>query len=308
MSATRVKQSNWKRHLEGWQGGVVALSLAGLGLLLGTPRAILPQDIPIPVPDRRRLAEIARRDQAQADALARTPEGERSGAAFELRQLGALLRRYSEADAAGEQVTLNELRPGLLRGAHNLMLTSGAEPLLQLRAYQQRIFLAELASWEATGRESDELKQVGGGITRTLAGSGWLRPPRSFLADEATRAALFKRRFAELLGVQGKPEFALAPDEARAFYGFLLSHPPPQTGGPWAFRLRKIDELAALDPGYPRKLARGITLLRLGQGALAVVELREHLAQNPDGPYTLRARNFLAAAVEQAERQGGAEP
>lgn len=308
MRATRVKDGGWWRHLEGWQGGVVALSLAALGLVMGVPRPVTPPDFPLPIPDGRRLAEIARQDQAQAAELAQTPEAERSGTAFELRQLGQLLRRYSEADAAGESNTLAELRPLLLRGAFNLVQSSGARPLLLLRAYQQQIFLRELASWEASGKESDELKQVGGGITRTLTSSGWVQPPRSILPDVPTRAALFKRRFAEILGLQSKPEFALALDESRSFYAFLLAHPPNPREGAWAFRLRKLDELAVVDPSYPRKLARGMALLRLGQGALAVVELREHLAQYPDGPHTLRARNFLAAAVEVAERQGGVLP
>ncbi len=308
MSTTRVKESRWRRHLDGWQGGLVALGLAGLGIMLGTPRAVFPQDFPLPVANGRRLSEIARQDQLQAEELARSPEQERGGASFELRELGALLRRYNEADAAGDQGTLGQLRPELLRGAHNLAQKEGATPLLRLRSYQQRIFLRELASWESTGKESDELKQVGGGVVRTITAGGWVKPPRAFLADSAVRAALFKRRFAEVLGLQGRPEFALDVEEARALYGFLLAHPPPQPGGPWAFRLKKLDELATADPSYPRKLARGVALLGLGQGAAAVVELREHLAETPDGPYTLRARNYLAAAVEQAERQGAAMP
>ncbi|MCS6899050.1 MAG: hypothetical protein RMJ98_02205 [Myxococcales bacterium] len=304
MSTTRVKESRWTRHLEGWPGGLVALGLAGLGVALGTPRAVFPRDFPLPVANGRRLEEIARQDQLLAEELAQSPEDQRSGASFELRELGALLRRYNEADATGDQGTLGQLRPELLRGAYNLLLKEGVVPLLRLRAYQQRSFLRELALWESTGKESDELKQIGGGIIRTITASGWIWSPRSFAADSAVRAALFKRRFAEVLGLQKKLEFALDIDEARALYAFLLAHPPPQPGGPSVFRLKKLEELAAADPAYPRKLARGVALLGMGQGAAAVVEFREYLAETPDGPYTLRARNYLAAAVEQAERHG----
>lgn len=304
----RVKSSGWRRHLEGWQGGVIAVSLAALGLVLGVPRPVLPPDFPLPIPDGRRLAEIMSRDQIQAARLAQTSEAERSGNSFELRQLGQTLRQYNEADVVGEQSTLAELRPLLLRGAFNLYQSSGPESLLQLRAYQQQIFLRELTLWEATGKESEELKQVGGGFLRTLSSGNWVLPPRVIRLDVYVRAALFKRRFAEVLGLQRRPEFALSIDENRVLFAFLLAYPPGSPENIWNFRMRKLEELAAVDPEYPQKLARGVALLRMGQGAAAVVELRDHLARHPDGPYTLRARNFLAAALDLAERQGGAMP
>jgi hypothetical protein len=304
---TAVKEGGWRRHLGGWQAGLVVVTVVGLAMALGLPRAVTPPDFPLPVPDGRRLRTIAQQDEALAEQLARSPEEEREGPAFELRQLGALLRRYGEADAVGDTGALQELRGPLLRGAHNL-LQGGPEGLLRLRAYQRRIFLRELGRWEATGQESEELRQVGGGILRALRAEGWVQPPRRFVAGEHVRAALFKRRFAEVLGLQGRPEFALDLEESRALHGFLLAHPPAQGSGAWVFRLRKLEDLAKVDPSYPRKLARGVALLRLGQGAAAVVELREHLAERPDGPHTLRARNYLAAAVELAERQGGAMP
>lgn len=303
MSATRVKVGGWQRHLEGWPGAVVALSVAGMGVLMGTPQAVTPEDMPLPVPDMSRLAATAEEDARQAAAMASSPDDEKSGAGFELRELGGLLRSYNEADAGEDQMAMAEVRPKLLRAAYNLTLRDGVAPLLRLRAYQQQRFLRELASWEATGKASEELKQVGGGVVKLIEASGWAKP-RRFAAGRAARSALFKRRFAEVLGLLSRPELAPTLDEGRALYAFLLSS-PPSGAQPWAFRLRKADELAAIDPGYPRKLARGVALLKMNQGAAAVVELREHLAASPDGPYTLRARNYLAAAVELAERQGG---
>jgi len=303
VSATRVKVGGWRRHLEGWQGAVVALSVAGMGVLMGTPQAVVPEDMPLPVPDMNRLAATAAEDARQAAAMASSPDDEKSGAGFELRELGGLLRSYNEADAAEDQMAMAEVRPKLLRAAYNLALRDGVGPLLRLRAYQQQRFLRELASWESTGKASEELKQVGGGVVKLIEASGWSRP-RRFAAGSAARSALFKRRFAEVLGLLSRPELAPTLDEGRALYAFLLSS-PPSGAQPWVFRLRKAEELAAIDPAYPRKLARGVALLKMNQGAAAVVELREHLAASPDGPYTLRARNYLAAAVELAERQGG---
>ncbi len=287
---------------------MVAVGLAGVGVLLGTPRAVRPDEVPLPIPDERRLREAAVLDQSRALAMQTSSEQERSsGAGFDLRQLGAALGRYGEADAAGDSAQLSIERTELVKRAHGLLDRDGPEGLLRLRAYEQQVFLREVAHWEQTGEVSARLKQVGGGIVRTVTGSGWARPPgRAWSARPEVRAALFKRRFAEVLGLGQSPVFAPTLDEGRALYAFLLSSPPSLDGPTaWTWRLRKVDELGAFDPDYPKLYARGVVFLRLGQGPSAVAELREHLAQHPDGPSTLRARNALVAAVELAESQTG---
>ena len=102
-----------------------------------------------------------------------------------------------------------------------------------------------------------------------------------------------------------------AIDEQRSFYRFLLEHPigrPP--GGLPAedsrafhdqYRLKKIEELSTIDASYPRDLARGIVLYRLGRYLSAVEALRRHLDASPDGPFTLRAQNYLRAALGRAQ-------
>ncbi|RYE89369.1 MAG: hypothetical protein EOO75_11930 [Myxococcales bacterium] len=194
----------------------------------------------------------------------------------------------------------------MLRLARDLLQREGPEGLRRLRAFQQQSFLRELERWEQTGQVSGELRQVGGGIIKTVVGSGWAAPPaRPWAAPPAVRVALFKRRFAEVLGLAQVPALAPQLDEGRALYAYLLAVPPVAGGSEaWLWRLRKVDELAGFDPTYPRRYARGVILLRLGQGAQAATELREHLAEHPDGPSTLRARNALVAAVELAETQG----
>lgn len=301
----RVKDGGWRRHLEGWPGAVVALGLGVTGVLLGTPRAAWIDEVPLPVADGRQLRAVAERDRLDALAMAASPEQDRGGAGFELRQLGGWLREYGEADAGDDPVRMNILRPDMLRRAHDLLAREPAA-LVQLRAFQQQIFLREVERWEQTGKVSAELRQVGGGVVKTVVGSGWAAPPgRGWGAPVEVRVALFKRRFAEVLGLAQAPGLAPQLDEGRALYAYLLASPPVADGGQaWLWRLRKVDELSGFDPLYPRRYARGVILLRLGQGPEAVSELREHLAQHPDGPSTLRARNALVAALELAESQG----
>jgi hypothetical protein len=137
------------------------------------------------------------------------------------------------------------------------------------------------------------------------------------LLDDAVRGALFKRRYNEL-GLLRGPAFDLSPDEQRALYRFLLRFPPRSEDAPTppdphgresdirvalaadTYRLRKIDELALVDPTYPRDLARGVVLYRLRRYGLALESFRRHLDEHPEGPDTLRARNYLRAALERA--------
>ena len=133
------------------------------------------------------------------------------------------------------------------------------------------------------------------------------------------RAALFKKRWSELALAHG-PAFDLASAETRAVYRFLLLHPPreapPQTTGlarngaaetadderaaflAGRYRLGKIEELRALDPTYPADLAKGVVLYRERSYALAAEAFRRHLEAHPDGPWAMRARNYLDASLE----------
>jgi len=66
------------------------------------------------------------------------------------------------------------------------------------------------------------------------------------------------------------------------------------------YRLKKLDELAAVDPSFPVHLARGVVLYQLQRYPLAVEAFRRHLERAPDGPFTLRAQNYLRAALGRA--------
>ncbi|WP_437660339.1 hypothetical protein [Sorangium sp. So ce1182] len=164
---------------------------------------------------------------------------------------------------------------------------------------------------------------------------------RRVAMDGAVLGVLFKKRWDAIVGVQREP-FGLALDEERALFRFLLSHPvsvargsrdlaappadeaaarPTQASEPGPrspaaalrdaeapraaeqYRLRKIDELAALDPSYPRHLARGVALYRLGKFVQSADAFRSHLDEHPDGAHTLRAQNYLRAALERAREE-----
>ncbi len=109
------------------------------------------------------------------------------------------------------------------------------------------------------------------------------------------------------------PPFDLLLDEQRAFYAFLFEHPfvderrhlsaadACRAADQW--RLRKIEELARIDPSYPYSLARGVLFYRLERYPAAAQSFRDYLSTSTDGRYALRAKNYLAAAVAKAREE-----
>jgi hypothetical protein len=176
------------------------------------------------------------------------------------------------------------------------------ERLLTLRAYQLSIFLHGLSAWEATGREDPDARAVGGDFVGVAKESGWVEG-RTLVMDDVVRSAFFKRRWAEVTAVNDT-RFSLSLDEMRSLYAFWLSNPPrSSTPHPDAIErtrgwmLSKVSEIAAVDPTYPGDLAKGVLHYQLGDRRAAVVDFRAHLNAHPDGPWTLRARNYLVAAL-----------
>jgi tetratricopeptide (TPR) repeat protein len=298
--------------------------LAGTCALLAVPRPVAPDEVPDPTIDPRALERAARADEA----LARAAERERLD--VDVRALGDAVRAYGRADEAGDEAALVAARRRVVEAARQAT-RFGAEAVVRLRAYELGSFLRELRRWEATGEVTDELRELGGGFLHTLERNRWVGPGRRVRMERAALAASFKKRWNDLTQLQGT---ALDPDldELRALYRFLLHNPaadrflapsvhdggspgrpgsapiPPRgTAGSGAassaadqFRLRKVDELSALDPSYPRDLARGVLQFRLGRYPLAVEAFRRHLEMHPEGPHTLRAQNYLRAALGRA--------
>ena len=294
----------WSRHLDGWQPALLALLLAGSTAALAIPRSVAPVDIPEPRLDPRALRNVELADAALADGA------DRERLDVDVLKLGSVLFRYGIADAERDNEALSRARNDVL-DASVRALRVGTAPMLALRAHHLRSFLRELGRYEATGEESDKLHEVAGGILNRFERNGWIDTAggrRRVLPDATVLAVLFKKHWNEVVGVRGEPfESTLA--ESRAFYRFLLAHPalPESAGAPalvearaaitGQYRLKKLDELSALDRDYPVQLARGVVYYQLRRYPLAVEAFRRHLEASPEGPYSIRANNYLRAAL-----------
>jgi hypothetical protein len=297
-AAVKMSQrlSRFRRHLEGWELGVVAVGIAVASSLVAVPRAVAPDVLPVPAVDReeeRRELE-ADRERARAARASRLPYEVRAvGEAF--RRAGALLAS-GNADPALDQVV--ELR-ALARAAR---VTHGDGKLLELRALQTELFLEALAGWEESAATTSDLRELGGDFLAKAEQSGWIRDTRRLVPDEDERRLLFRARWSRLTGLFNTHPFSPTLNEWRAYYRFLLEH--PESGSyrpgeqPAALELLKYaSALERRDPDYPIAFSRGVLHYWLGDYAQAATDFRQHLARHPRGPWRLRAQNHLAAAL-----------
>lgn len=283
------------RHLEGWQPGLVAVTIALLAALLGVPRPVAPDVLPLPRVDVRELE----RSEAAARALARQALGE--PLPFEVRAVGEAFRRFGAANAAqrtgdAEQQLL-ECR-GLARGA---LARHGEEALERLQALQTEMFLDLSVRWERGEDVEPALGELGGNFVEKAKSAGWLDGARHLRLTLAERRVLFKVRWADVTGLRDKPRLAPTANDWRLYYRFLLLHPEPSAAGrPAEQQLRYVPLVERIDPGYPGAFARGVLYYRLGAFAQAAAAFEGHLAGSQSGPWRLRARNHLVAARERA--------
>lgn len=290
------RRTGWKRHFEGWQLGVVAVGIALVGAVLAVPRAAAPDVLPRPAVD---WPEITRELGVEGD---RARAAEQNILPYDVRAAGELMRRYGDAAADNDPVRgdaeLADLRAQIKVARHR----AGNKRLLELRAVQSRMFQRALGHWEATGRSDEDLRQLGGDFLRKARESGWIEPPHRLSMSRAERSVLYRIRWSGLSGLLETYPFTPTLDDWRVYYGFLLAHPE----GDGEHRreenqLSYVDTLEKHDPSYLSALARGVLFYRLGRYPEAAAALRSHLTSHPDGAWTLRARNYLAAAL-----QGGA--
>lgn len=299
-----------RRHLAGWQLGVLTLGIALLAALVGMPRPVAPGLLPAPNIDRRALARELTRQEARAD------QAERQQLPFEVRAVGEAFHRYGAAnyaeDAPGMERELAELR----RRARAALARYGKEPLLRLRAVQTRLFLHSLLRWEGTDRVPAELKQLGGNFVSKAMISGWVAPGRRLRMDPSERRILFCVRWAELTGLLSHDAFAPTLNDWRVYYGFLLRHPEspaasvarsardPSSGrAELAEQLAYVKALLRRDPNYPGALARGVLAYRLERFDESAQEFRGYLRDHANGRWRLRAQNYFLAALLAARAQ-----
>jgi hypothetical protein len=306
-SASRDSEPrSFSRHFEGWQPGLVAVAVAGITALLAVPRSVEPRELPRPIADARELRFIQQKDDTVAQAITRSPLD------VDVRALGSLLRAFGTADAARDEPMLAQLRSRISLAVLTAK-THGDEQLLALRAFQMQAFVREVRHFVATGETSPELVELGGSFADALLRYEWCEGPRPCVMHmgEHVLRVMFKRRWNEISGLTEGP-FAPTLDEQRVFYDFLLQHPPQTTHRldeanrstfDGSYLLRKVDELGAIDPTYPRLFARGIIQFRAGDFRRASQSFSGHLELSPDGPWTIRAQNHLRAALERSSAE-----
>ncbi|MDP9149363.1 MAG: hypothetical protein M3O36_05405, partial [Myxococcota bacterium] len=206
---------------------------------------------------------------------------------------------------------------------------AGDEGLVRLRAVEMEQFLAELRRFQSTGEETPELQALAGGFVRAMTMEGWCSG-HSLAPEEPVLAVMFKHMWDTFLGLDGRKAFDPSLAEERLLYAFYLSHPHPskamrdaleaarrgapdasacralaeaERGATESWRLERIARLAAIDPTYPAEYARGVATFRRGDYSAAAKSFGRWLQDHPDGPFALRAQNYLRAAATDAERR-----
>jgi TolA-binding protein len=153
--------------------------------------------------------------------------------------------------------------------------------------------------------------------------AGWI-DDHAVLMSEIEQRVAFKLAWNAATQLEGLPDFALTLDETRALYTFYLQHPHApdpvraqldahrksakgakecamldagERLAAESWRLEKIEKLEKLDPEYPAAYARGVELYRMERYGEAARAFETWLDAHPDGPFTLRARGHLRAAI-----------
>ena len=275
-----------------WEGiGVVGfvVGLTVIAAALAAPRATDPDVLPLPVPDRG----VLRRVKETTDERAR--EAHATGLSYDVRAVGEAMRRCGAATVEGKGVPDNVI--GEVRMAVRMARERKSERgLLALLALQTELFVAATHAYEKSGQPSTELAELGGDFLALAKQNGWFEG-RKLVLDDDERAALFRVRWTELAGLRGEAAFAPTLDEYRAYYGLHLRN----LGGASRERSdRAFSAVRALekrDPSYPGAFARGVLYYRVGLFQEAADAFGAHLARHPDGPWTLRAKNHVLAAL-----------
>jgi TolA-binding protein len=286
------------------------------------PRATVPEAVPLPRVDFRAFDRVVAEDRRLAEEARRKPLSD------EVREMGSVIREHNTREVHDEDATS-------MREAHEAIervLPRVVEPpddLLRLRAAQLESFLVEVERYEATGIVSDELIALGGNFVHRMEQVGWCKDHKVVLTVPERRAA-FKLAWNGIAGVSARARFALTLDETRAIYTLYLAHPHAPESAKQAidsarrvakdkkscdaldagerlaiegWRLDKLQRLGALDPEYPLAYARGVSQFRMGKFDTSAQSFEAWLKDHPSGPWTIRARNHLKAALEASTSQ-----
>jgi hypothetical protein len=259
-SVSRVARS-YRRHFEGLELGAASVALAVAAAGLSLPRASAPNVLPLPLPDAKRLEAERRTEHERATAV------RRHGLSFDVRAVGDALRRFGAATHAqrgSQKLILRDLHAY----AERALSREGPAPLLALRALQTELFVAAVARFSQTGEPDQDLSELGGDFIETAVKNGWL------VQGDAVHTAAFESLF-----------------RARWNDGVI--------GAERRGKLRRehVEKVARRDPDYPADFARGVLFFQAHAFEASAEAFRRHLERHPDGPWTLRAKNHLLAAV-----------
>lgn len=298
---------------------LLPIAIAILLAILQMPRAVEPDFLPLPAVDVRALEATVAKDRARAE------RARREQLPYEVRELGGAIRDLfsAQANPADKSDTeIYEMRQKIETKLH-AALAGGSENVLALRALQLDSFLREVATYEATGKSTPELEALAGAFVVHMKDAGWTRGTKIVL-DEDERRVAYKLAWNAAANLEAHADFALALDELRVLYKLYLTRPHPserersilasmrvgattaeqcrtvaarERAAIEAWRLDKVRRFAAIDPKYPGGYALGVEYYKVGDFRRAQEELRAYLNDHPNGPWSLRARNNLKAAL-----------
>jgi hypothetical protein len=298
----QASRGRFRRHLQGYELGLLTVGMVLTFSLLTLPRASRPSTLPLPQIDR---AEAESSNQSERERAKRT---EATGLPFELRAVGESIRHFGHSVNEG-------IDPGHdlddLRERMKAVAASGqGSLLLGLRAVQTQYFLRALSQFEHEGKPNGELAELGGDFLKHAQHNGWFTRDGHFRSDEATRRVLFHLHWAELIGKRGTFPFAPTLNDWRLYYRFLLLYPERELtpvadleSADNIARVRVVNALSRKDPEYPAFFANGYLFERLGDRQAAAAAYRAHLGQHESGPYALLARNYLIHALQAADSE-----
>ncbi|HET9929851.1 MAG TPA: hypothetical protein VFQ35_04155 [Polyangiaceae bacterium] len=287
--------AGWRRHLEGWELGLLAVVFAMLAVWLALPRPVEPRLVPLPEVDRRVLARSVALDVERAVRAHERP------LAYEVRALGEFVRRHGAAVARHDTGAATEARDEARRLCRSLAARGLFEELQVLRATQTRLFLDAVERFRQGEKDDRELSELGANFVERGQRSGWLDADGRVLLSTEELRALYRMRWAELTGALEIGRLRPSLDEFRLYYRVLLEHPeglsPPEQD---ERRLAYVTALARIDSEFPTDLARGVLLARLGRVRSAYDAFSAFVVSHEQGPWVLRARNYALWALAQA--------
>jgi hypothetical protein len=206
------------------------------------------------------------------------------------------MRRFGAAEAR-QDPDAEALRKELVVRASAARKELGNDPLLALRAAQTALFEKAVSDFAASGRAGTDLTELGGTFGRSAEKHGWIR--RGMVAlDPGELRCLYLVRWTRLAGFVGTHPLSPTLNEWRLHFRAALRHGEARDPAQAAeARLAVVSALSKIDPDYPAALARGILERQRGNAVEAVRLLRQHLTTHPDGPWRLRAQNYLVEAL-----------